>query len=90
MNWTLISLRGLQLVCLFSATIAVFGGGTFVLFGTEGLAMVVGTEYPALSPLIDQSAKSIEPSMKITFDTWYRALGWYWLVSGVMLFWITP
>jgi len=37
-----ISLRSLQGVSLISALIAVIGGGTFVLNGTDGLAIVVG------------------------------------------------
>jgi len=27
---------------------------------------------------------------KASFDIWYRALGWYWLMMGVMLLWIVP
>jgi len=90
MNGKVISLRGLQFVSLISATIAVVGGGTFVLQGADGLATVVGAEYPALSPLLDRASSAIDPLMKVTFDTWYRALGWYWLTTGLMLFWITP
>lgn len=26
----------------------------------------------------------------MTYSTWYRVLGWYWFVTGLMLFWITP
>jgi hypothetical protein len=90
MNQQLVSLRGLQIVSLVSATIAVIGGGTFVLAGTDGVAMVVGSEYPSLSPLVKQATETIDPTMRVTFDTWYRALGWYWLTTGLMLFWITP
>lgn len=90
MNYRLLSLRALQLYAIANGVIAVIGGGTFVWFGSEGLSMVVGVKFPALAPLLEQTAISIEPGVRVTFDTWYRALGWYWLVTGLMLFWITP
>jgi len=90
MNRKRVSLRLLQGYSLFSATIAVLGGGTFVLAGIDGVAKVVGTEYSALVPMLEEAAANIDPEAKVTFSTWYRALGWYWLVTGLMLFWITP
>ena len=66
-----------------------FGGGTFVLLGTEGLPQVVGVEYPSLVDDLSRSVAGIDDTVRATFDTWYRALGWYWLVTGAMLFWIT-
>ena len=85
-----ISLRSLQGVSLISALIAVIGGGTFVLYGTDGLPIVVGFEYPSLSPSLQQAADAVNPAISATFDTWYRALGWYWVTTGLMLFWIIP
>lgn len=90
MDRKIVSLRSLQIVSAISAVIAITGGGTFVLFGSDGLARVVGTEYPSLSPLLEAAASNIETEIKVTFDTWYRALGWYWLTTGAMLLWITP
>lgn len=90
MNWELISLRALQTVSIISAIIAITGGGAFVLWGSDGLAVVVGREYPSLSPALVQAAANIDPSVKSIFDIWYRALGWYWLVTGIMLLWIIP
>jgi hypothetical protein len=90
MNRRVVSLRLLQLYSLGSATIAVLGGGAFVLGGIDGVARVVGTEYSALVPMLEQASASIDPEAGVTFSTWYRVLGWYWLVTGLMLFWITP
>jgi hypothetical protein len=90
MNRGTLSLRALQLVSLVSAAIAISGGGTFVLLGSAGLAVVVGAEYSSLSPVLEQAVSNIEPEVRATFDTWYRALGWYWLMTGVMLLWIIP
>lgn len=89
MSWPTISLRGLQVYCLLSALIATVGGGTFVWNGTDGVALVLGTEYPALAPMLEEHTESISASARPSFDLWYRALGWYWFMTGVMLFWIT-
>ncbi len=51
---------------------------------------MVGTEYASLVPSIESAAAAIEPEIRVTFSTWYRVLGWYWLVTGLMLFWIIP
>ena len=85
-----ISLRLLQAFALINATIAVVGGGTFVVFGVDGVARVVGTEYAALVPMLQEASANIDAEARVTFSTWYRVLGWYWLVTGLMLFWITP
>ena len=85
-----LSLRGLQLFSLLSATLAVLGGGTFVLRGIDGLAQVVGVEHAELAPLMHETAMTLEGKAKVTLDHYYRALGWYWLMTGVMLFWIVP
>jgi hypothetical protein len=85
-----ISLRLLQVYSLFSATIAVLGGGTLVLAGIDGLPRVVGIEYSTLVPALQTATANIEPEIRVTFSTWYRSLGWYWFVTGLMLFWITP
>lgn len=73
-----------------SALLAIVGGGSFVLFGVDGVAIAVGTEYPNLVPELQKAAASIDSAAKVTFDTWYRALGWYWLSTGLMLLWIIP
>jgi len=49
MNWKQISLRALQIVSVISAIVAITGGGAFVLWGVDGLATVVGREYPLLA-----------------------------------------
>lgn len=85
-----ISLRLLQVYCVFSALIALAGGGTFVLYGIDGLPRVVGTEYGGLVAPLTDAAGQIEPKIRVTFSTWYRSLGWYWFTSGLMLLWITP
>lgn len=90
MSRKIFSLRALQAISTISALVAIVGGMTFVMFGAEGLALVVGTEYPSLSLLLEEAVSDIEPEIKITFDTWYRTLGWYWFLTGVMLLWIIP
>lgn len=90
MNWQTISLRGLQAYCLISALIAVVGGGSFVVAGADGLALVVGAERPELAPLLQTAADAIDDRVRGIVDTWYRALGWYWLMTGLMVLWITP
>lgn len=57
MNRRMVSRRLLQLFCLFSATIAVTGGGTFVIGGIDGVARVVGVEYAALVPPLEQALR---------------------------------
>ncbi len=90
MPWHLISKRGLQLYCLLSALVAIIGGGMFVVFGMAAVPRVVGVEYAALVNALSNSVGAIDSSVRVTFDTWYRALGWYWLMAGVMLLWVTP
>lgn len=85
-----ISLRGLQAFMLISAVIAILGGGSFVLSGIDGVARVLGTEYPALKPMLGEAASAMAAEPRVTFDHFYRVLGWYWLMTGVMLLWITP
>ncbi len=85
-----ISFRGIQAYAVASALIAILGGGSFVLGGVDGVPAAVGTEYPSLVPALESAASAIDASARATFDTWYRALGWYWLVTGLMLLWITP
>lgn len=83
MSWRKISIRGLQIYCVLNVAIAVIGGGSFVLFGIEGLARFT-------TPDVLQSIRDIEGPALSIMDTWYRLLGWYWLVAGLMLLWITP
>jgi len=90
MTWSVVSLRGLQILSLLSALIAIVGGGTFVLYGTEGVALVLGTEFPALSARLTNASDELDTIARPSFDLMYRALGWYWLMSGVMLLWIIP
>ena len=85
-----ISYRTLQVYAVFSALIAIVGGGTFVLFGIDAVPMVVGTEYPDYVAELEKSARHISESVPVTFETWYRLLGWYWVMIGLMLLWITP
>ena len=85
-----ISLRLLQGFALINGTIAVLGGGAFVINGIDGVATVVGTEYASLVPMLEKASASINHEARVTFSTWYRVLGWYWLMTGFMLFWITP
>ncbi len=87
---TNISLRFLQAFSAVSALIAIWGGGTFMLNGVEGVALIVSTEYPELKPMLELAATNIEAAPRVTFDHWYRVLGWYWLVMGLMLLWIIP
>lgn len=47
-------------------------------------------EYPALEPLLHGAAAAISAEQRMTFDHWYRVLGCYWLVTGLMLLWIIP
>lgn len=84
------SLRGLQLVSLVSAAIAILGGGAFVLNGIDGVPLVVSREYPELESALSHAAANIDVKMKVTFDHWYRVLGFYWFVTGLMLLWIIP
>ena len=85
-----VSFRGIQVYAVGSALMAIVGGGSFVLLGVDGVPAVIGTEYPSLVPALESAASAIDPSTRATFDTWYRALGWYWFVTGLMLLWITP
>ena len=84
------SYRGIQVYAVISSIIAIAGGGTFVLYGVEGVALVAGTEYPNLVPALHAAAQLIPDATRPTFDTFYRMLGWYWLVTGLLLLWITP
>ena len=86
----LFSLRLFQALCAVSTLIAVLGGGSFVLNGADGVALAVGAEYPALVPRLEAAAASIDSVSRGTFDTWYRALGWYWVVTGLMMIWVIP
>jgi hypothetical protein len=90
MKMTNISLRSLQAISIISALIAITGGGTFMLNGVDGVALVVSSEYPELKPLLQLAAADIDAASRVTFDHWYRVLGWYWLVTGLMLLWIIP
>lgn len=85
-----ISYRALQVYAVFSALIAIIGGGTFVVAGIDAVAMVVGVEYPGYVAQLETSALHISESVPVTFDAWYRLLGWYWVMTGLMLLWITP
>ena len=84
------SYRALQAFAVLSATIAIAGGGTFVLLGIDAVPVVVGTEYPHFVTELEKSVQQISETAPVTFDTWYRLLGWYWVSAGLMLLWITP
>ncbi len=85
-----ISLRGLQVASVISALIAVVGGGTFVLTGVDGVARVLGTEFPEMRPMLAEAAAAMASEPRVSFDLFYRSLGWYWMMTGGMLFWIIP
>jgi hypothetical protein len=85
-----LSYRTLQVYAVFSALIAIVGGATFVLMGIDAVPIVVGTEYPDYVAELEISARRISESEPVTFEAWYRLLGWYWVMTGLMLLWITP
>ena len=80
------SYRALQAFAVVSATIAIVGGGTFVLLGIDAVPVVVGTEYPHIVTELEKSVQQISETAPVTFDTWYRLLGWYWVSAGLMYF----
>ena len=84
------ALWGLRVFAVLSALVAISGGGTFLLNGVDGVPRLVGVEYPALVQQLESAAANIDADARATFDTWYRALGWYWIVTGLMLLWIVP
>ena len=84
------SYRALRVYALLAAAIAIAGGGTLVLFGIDAVAVVVGTEYPHIVSELEKSAQQILETAPVTFDTWCRLLGCYWVSAGLMLLWITP
>ena len=85
-----VSFRALQVYCVLSAAIAIVGGGNFVVNGVDGVPRAVATEYPGLVADLEVASAAIDAAVRPTFDTWYRSLGWYWLVTGLMLLWIVP
>ncbi|MFT4519563.1 MAG: hypothetical protein ACI9JM_001960 [Halioglobus sp.] len=54
------SLRGLQLVSLVSAGVAIHGGGTFVLNGIDGVAPIFSREYLELVPALSAAAAAMD------------------------------
>ena len=85
-----ISLRGLQAFMLINAVIAIVGGGSFVLSGIDGVERVLGSQYPELKPMLSEAAAAMAAEARVSFDHFYRVLGWYWVMTGTMLLWITP
>jgi len=75
---------------LISAVVAILGGGSFVVLGIDGVERVLGTEYSALKPMLGEAAAAMAAEPRVSFDHFYRVLGWYRLMTGVMLLWITP
>lgn len=56
----------------------------------DGVAIVVGAEFPSVASILVSAPESLSSTAHPSFDMWYRALGWYWFMTGVMLLWITP
>lgn len=40
--------------------------------------------------MLEQASAGIDPAAAVTFSPWYRVLGWYWFMTGIMLLWIIP